>query len=134
MKFMMILLLILLVGAGIAGSFLYMNGDLKIGSENSIDNVDKRSYETPEITTDLQDGSFVKIQFNVVTDSKKAQEEITKREFQIKNLLIKELAAMDKKDYKEGIGDLEKKLQEKMNEVMTEGEVTDVYTIDKILQ
>jgi len=134
MKFMMILLLILLVGAGIAGSFLYMNGDLKIGSENSIDNVDKRSYETPEITTDLQDGSFVKIQFNVVTDSKKAQEEITKREFQIKNLLIKELAAMDKKDFKEGIGDLEKKLQEKMNEVMTEGEVTDVYTIDKILQ
>src|SRR5699024_744482 len=58
----------------------------------TIDDIVEYSYETPDITTDLKDGSFVRIQFQITTDGKKAKEEISKRDFQIKNALIKEMA------------------------------------------
>ncbi|MDY0408169.1 flagellar basal body-associated FliL family protein [Paracerasibacillus soli] len=82
----------------------------------------------------LEDGSFVRIQFQVVTDSKQAKKEIEKREFQVKNILIKEIATMKEEDFKSGLGNLEKALQTKLNDVMAEGKVVGVYTINKILQ
>lgn len=100
----------------------------------SIETLVKHSFETPEITTDLQDGSFVRIQFQVLTDSKEAQKEISNREFQLKNILIKELAEMDEEDFKKGLTELESTIQNKLNELMTEGNVIDVYTTNKILQ
>src|SRR5690625_6251880 len=48
-----------------------------------IEDLVKYSYETPEITTDLQDGGFVRIQFQIVTDGKKAKNEIASRDFQL---------------------------------------------------
>src|SRR5690625_5270622 len=62
----------------------------KTGAE-TIDDVIEYSYETSDITTDLKDGSFVRIQFQIITDGKKAKEEVEKRDFQIKNILIKEI-------------------------------------------
>nr|WP_253286722.1 flagellar basal body-associated protein FliL [Virgibacillus sp. MSJ-26] len=100
----------------------------------TIDDIVEYSYETPDITTDLKDGSFVRIQFQITTDGKKAKEEISKRDFQIKNALIKEMAKMDEEDFKEGLDDLEDALKDRLNEVMTEGKITDVYTISKVLQ
>lgn len=100
----------------------------------TIDDIVEYSYETPDITTDLKDGSFVRIQFQITTDGKKAKEEISKRDFQIKNALIKEMATMDEEDFKEGLDDLEDALKDRLNEVMTEGKITDVYTISKVLQ
>lgn len=105
----------------------------KTGAE-TIDDVIEYSYETPDITTDLKDGSFVRIQFQIITDGKKAKEEVEKRDFQIKNILIKELAKMDEDAFKTGLDGLEESLQERLNEVMTEGKITDVYTISKVLQ
>jgi len=105
----------------------------KTGAE-TIDDVIEYSYETPDITTDLKDGSFVRIQFQIITDGKKAKEEVEKRDFQIKNILIKELAKMDEDAFKTGLDGLEESLQESLNEVMTEGKITDVYTISKVLQ
>src|SRR5699024_5059315 len=97
-----------------------------------IDKIIEHSYETPEITTDLQDGSFVRIQFQILTDGKDARNEIMKRDFQLKNILIKELATMSEEDIKEGLSTLEEVVTDKLNEVMTQGEVTKVYTINKI--
>ena len=105
----------------------------KTGAE-TIDDVIEYSYETSDITTDLKDGSFVRIQFQIITDGKKAKEEVEKRDFQIKNILIKELAKMDEDAFKTGLDGLEESLQESLNEVMTEGKITDVYTISKVLQ
>ncbi|WP_156289071.1 flagellar basal body-associated protein FliL [Oceanobacillus salinisoli] len=102
--------------------------------EPSIDDMIEYSYESPEITTDLEDGSFVRVQFQIVTDGKDAKDEISKRDFQLKNILIKELATMTEEDFKSGLPELEDNLKEKINELMTEGTVVDVYTIDKILQ
>src|SRR5699024_1989992 len=105
----------------------------KTGAE-TIDDVIEYSYETSDITTDLKDGSFVRIEFQIITDGKKAKEEVEKRDFQIKNILIKELAKMDEDAFKTGLDGLEESLQESLNEVMTEGKITDVYTISKVLQ
>ena len=126
---------IILIVCGIAGFIVILNmdGQSKEGKA-SIDEIVAHSYETPEVTTDLEDGSFVRIQFQVVTDSKRAKAEISKRDFQLKNILIKELAQMDESSFKSGLNELEKVIQEKLNEVLAEGKVTDVYTISKILQ
>ncbi|HLR07935.1 MAG TPA: flagellar basal body-associated protein FliL [Bacillota bacterium] len=128
------LIVILLLGIMALLMMLYVTGDEAKGESRTIEDMVEYSHETPEITTDLEDGSFVRIQFQIITDSKEAKEEISKRDFQLKNILIKELATMDEDDFKEGLGDLEEALKLKLNELMTDGTVTDVYTINKILQ
>lgn len=134
-KTMVTTLVGLLLGGAIALVIvLNVSGDDKNGDAQTIDEIVEYSYQTSEVTTDLQDGSFVRIQFQIVTDSKDAKEEIAKREFQIKNILIKEMTTMKAEDFKSGLGNLEDVIQLKLNKVMTDGKVTDVYTISKILQ
>lgn len=129
----LLVLLVLVVAAFIV--VIYMNQEESTSEEEpTIDDIVEYSYETPEITTNLDDGHFVRIQFQVVSDSEEGKEELEKREFQIKNILIKELTKMDLESFQDGLSDLEEELLVKINEVMTEGEVTDVYTVDKILQ
>ena len=113
---------------------LYFNNNNIESKELSIDEMNEFSYETPEVTTDLKDGVFVRIQFQLIMDSKASLKEIEKREFQIKNILIKELAVMTEEDFNAGLANLEKVLQQKLNEIMTEGTIKDVYTISKIMQ
>jgi len=121
------LMIIILAGITIFIIFTKVKGD-------PIDDLVKYSYETPEITTDLQDGSFVRIQFQIVTDGKKAKNEIEKRDFQLKNILIKELAHLSEEEFTTELVELEKIVKDKLNELMTEGKILDVYTISKILQ
>lgn len=128
------ILIILFVGMAAFIVVLNMTGDKDKGEAQSIDEIVKYSYQTPEITTDLNDGSFVRIQFQIITDGKDAQEEISKRDFQLKNILIKELAKLSEEDFKSGLTDLEATVKTKLNELMTEGHINDVYTISKILQ
>lgn len=128
------LLAIILIGGITTAIVLYFVNDKAEGQEKSIDDIIEYSYATPEITTDLNDGSFVRIQFQVITDSKEAKEEIEKRDFQVKNVLIKELAKLESEEFKTGLSSLEEKVITELNEVMTEGKITDVYTIQKILQ
>ncbi|WP_099158104.1 flagellar basal body-associated protein FliL [Virgibacillus ndiopensis] len=132
----MVTALITLLLAGVVALIvvLNLNGDKNEGNAQTLDEIVEHSYQTSELTTDLQDGSFVRIQFQIITDSKDAKEEIQKREFQLKNILIKELAKMNEDDFKTGLSDLEDTVKLKLNEVMTEGTITDVYTINKILQ
>ncbi len=128
------LLVLILGGAAALVIMLYMADEEDAQEAQSLANAIEYSYETSEMTTDLQDGTFVRIQFQILTDGKQAQKEITMREFQFKNMLIKELATMDKTDFKSGLSGLEDELRSKLNEVMSEGTVTDVYTISKLMQ
>ncbi|WP_430785919.1 flagellar basal body-associated protein FliL [Virgibacillus flavescens] len=132
----MVTSLVILVLGGVIALVVVLNvsGDDNEGEAQSIDDIVEYSYQTSEITTDLKDGSFVKIQFQIVTNSEEAKEEIEKREFQLKNILIKELSVMSAEDFKSGLGKLEDVVQLRLNEVMTDGTITDVYTISKILQ
>ncbi|MBP2256204.1 flagellar basal body-associated protein FliL [Virgibacillus alimentarius] len=133
-KTMIIFLFLLLVGVVIFAVFIYIKEKPEKSEAQSIDKMVEYSYKTPEITTDLKDGSFVRIQFQILTDSESAKEEITTREFQLKNILIKELTKMDEGDVRTNLSELEKDIQSKVNDVMSEGKITDVYTISKILQ
>ncbi|PAV30009.1 flagellar basal body-associated protein FliL [Virgibacillus profundi] len=134
-KTMVTSLAILLIGGSIALVVIWgVNGEENKGQAVSIDEIIEHSYQSPEVTTDLKDGSFVRIQFQILTDGKDAKEEISKRDFQLKNILIKELAKLTEEDFKTGLSNLEDVVQTKLNEVMTDGRITDVYTINKILQ
>lgn len=132
-KTMVTSLVIILLGGTVA-AVIILNVTGESSEAESIEKVLEYSYETPEVTTDLHDGSFVRIQFQILTDGKDAKKEISSREFQLRNILIKELAVMDEEDFEAGLSDLEDALKTKLNEVMTKGEITDVYTINKILQ
>jgi flagellar FliL protein len=132
-KTLMTSLITILLGGTMVIVILWYGGD-EATLSSTVDDMVEYSYETPEVTTDLADGSFVRIQFQVITDGKNAKEEISKRDFQLKNLLIKELAVMDEDSFRSGLSELEKILEAKLNDLMTEGKVTDVYTTSKILQ
>lgn len=121
------LMIIILAGITIFIIFTKVKGD-------PIDDLVKYSYETPEITTDIQGGAFVRIQFQIVTDGKKAVNEISKRDFQLQNILIKELAHLTEAEFTTELSGLEKNVEKKLNKLMTEGTITDVYTVKKILQ
>lgn len=127
--------LIILAVAIILGVYFFVGkDDTAANEEQSIDDMNEFSYETDEITTDLKDGKFVRIKFQIIADSRKAAKELEKRDFQIENILIKEISLMNEEDFTSGLTEVEEKLQENINEVMIDGEITDVYTIKKILQ
>lgn len=130
------LIIIIVVGAGTSGAVIYYLSKNQAGSEKelSIDEMNEFSYETPEITTDLTDGRFVRVQFRIVTDGKDGLKELEKRDFQIKNILIKEISEMNEEDFSTGLKNVENTLQTSLNELMTEGKILEVYTIGKILQ
>ena len=104
--------------------------------EPSIDDILKSSVDIPELTTNLADGQFIRIELKIQTDSKKAAEELTKRDFQTKNIIIEELAEMTEENLKgkEGIILLENTIKARLNELMQEGEVQQVYITSYIIQ
>ncbi|HLR73401.1 MAG TPA: flagellar basal body-associated FliL family protein [Pseudogracilibacillus sp.] len=134
MKTLLISMSIIIVIGAVAFVYLFNYIDSDENDKQSISDMNKYSYETPEMTTDLKNGAFVRIQFLVITDGKKAVEEVKEREFQIQNILIKELAVMSEDDFREGLSEIESALQDDLNKVLDDGIVTDVYTINKILQ
>ncbi|MFC5558067.1 flagellar basal body-associated protein FliL [Ureibacillus thermophilus] len=104
--------------------------------EPSIDDILESSVDIPELTTNLADGQFIRIELKIQTDSKKAAEELTKRDFQTKNIIIEELAEMTEENLKgkEGIILLENTIKARLNELMQEGEVQQVYITSYIIQ
>ncbi|WP_099363009.1 flagellar basal body-associated protein FliL [Fredinandcohnia onubensis] len=97
--------------------------------EPSIDQVLKATVEIPEITTKLLSDDYIRISFNIQTDGKKGKEELEKREFQVSNIIIKELSNMTSEEFKgeEGIVNLENRLKDRINKLMQDGTVVNVY-------
>src|SRR5690625_7344182 len=88
--------IIIVVATVVIGIFLIVDSsDSAASNEQSIDDMNDYSFETDEITTDLIDGRFVRIQFRIITDGKKSLKELEKRDFQIENILIKEISRMN---------------------------------------
>ncbi|QGQ46849.1 flagellar basal body-associated protein FliL [Metabacillus sediminilitoris] len=104
--------------------------------EPSIKEVVEASVDIPEITTNLTSGNIVRLSFKIETDSKKAKEELEQREFQIRDIIISELANMtaEQLDGKEGMDKLKETVKMKSNELMQEGKINKVYTTSYILQ
>ncbi|PQD95860.1 flagellar basal body-associated protein FliL [Pradoshia eiseniae] len=126
--------LILMGAGGAIYSMKYM--DDRAQTQPSIDEVIKLSVEVPEITTNLKDDTLIQISFMIETDDREAREELEKREFQIKDIVINELSEIEARQLKgkKAKQEMEDKLTEQINGLMQEGEVVEIYTTSSILQ
>ncbi len=134
----MIIILIVITLIGVVAFFVITNFT-KGGADETqptIDEILEQSVDIEEMTTNLIDGSYVVIQLKIQTDNKKAKEELEKRNFQIKNILIQELASMKSDQFKskEGLIEVEDILKVRMNEILQEGTVQRVYITNRLIQ
>ncbi|MEL3971322.1 flagellar basal body-associated protein FliL [Rossellomorea oryzaecorticis] len=138
-KFLTIMLILLvtitLVGV-IALVVILKFSDGQETKEPSIEEVIEASVDIPEITTNLLSNDFIRISFKVQTDSKKAKEELEKRDFQVNNIIIEELSEMkaDELQGKKGKELIEGKVKDKVNSLMQEGMVEKVYITSMMIQ
>ncbi len=135
------IMLIILVSITLVGVvFLVVFFQLNKGEENeepTIDEIIEASIDIPEITTNLAGNKFIRISLKVQTDSSKSAEELAKRDFQVKNIIITELSEMTPEDLegKEGKIAFESSLKTKINELMSEGRnIQQVYITSYIIQ
>ncbi len=130
-----ILLVISLLGvvALVAVDELYAD---ETTEEPTIDEIIKYSVDFDEITTNLKSGGYIRLKMKVQTDSKKATSELLKRDFQVQNIVIHEIANKSASDFEgeNGLTQLEQDIQKKINEVMQDGEIVKVYTTSFLLQ
>lgn len=98
-------------------------------SAPSIDEIIEQSVDVPEYSTNLADSHYVQLSLKIQTSSKEAAEELTKREFQTKDILLEVLSEMTSKDLegKKGKELLTNTLKAKFNSLMQDGEVQKVY-------
>src|SRR5699024_3876331 len=134
MKTLLISMSIIIVIGAVAFVYLINSIDWDENDKQSISDMNKYSYETPEMTTDLKNGALVRIQCLAITDATQASEEVKEREFQTQNMHIKAWAVLSEEHCREDLSDIESALQDDLNQVWDDGIVTDVYTINKILQ
>ena len=130
---LIILVAIALVGGG-AIYFILQSGKKDKGP--TIDEILKSSVDIPEITTNLKGDAYIKISFKIETDSTNAQKELTKRDFQVRNLIIEELSEKTAQDMQGKKGKLlfENTLKTKINNLMQDGKVVKVYITESLLQ
>lgn len=131
-----ILIAIALVGAIAYFTVTKLNESPAEAKEPTIDEVVEATVEIPEITTNLASGDYLRISFSIQTDSADAKAELEKRNFQVKNIIIQELAEMKSEEIqgKEGQLALQNDLKSKVNELMQEGEIVQVYITQSLLQ
>lgn len=130
-----LLVAITLVGAIAVVVILKVTGEDK-EKELTIDEVLEASVDIPQMTANLASNDFIRISFKIQTDSVKAKEELEKRDFQVKNIIILELSEKTAADLKgkEGQQKLENDLKTKISEIMQEGKVEHVYITESLLQ
>lgn len=134
----MLIIIITLTLLGVVAIVLvnYFTKEEDPNREQTIEEIVALSFDTPELTTNLMSNDFAKIQFRIQVDNKKAFEEVQMRDFQIENIIIREMANLKASDLagSEGIENLEQQLKFKINELMQEGMVVEVYVRRLIVQ
>ena len=133
----MVILLVIIAMLGTA-SILFIHFYLKAENrdQQTIDKVLKTTVDVQQITTNLADECIIRISFKIQADSKEAKEELEKRDFQVKNIIILTLSEKTEKDLKgkEGQLNLEQELKEKISSIMLNGKVETVYITESLLQ
>ena len=132
-----LIILVCITLLGVVGLVLYLQ--LNKGDEvkePSIDEILKSSVDVEEITTNIGNRQFIRIKLKIQTDNKKAAEELAKRDFQVKNIIIQELSEMTAKDLEGKVGKLafEDALKSYLNPLMQNGDVEKVYIVSYIIQ
>lgn len=134
---LIILVTITLLG-GIALALLWQfnKGNDSVGKEPTIDEIIEASVDIPEITTNLASRQFVRISLKIQTDNAEAASELTKREFQVKNIAIQELSEITAQDLEGKVGKqaFQETLKSLINPLMQSGEIKQVYIVSYIIQ
>ncbi|WP_282140255.1 flagellar basal body-associated protein FliL [Cytobacillus oceanisediminis] len=135
MIMLMMLVAITLVGAIALVIVMKFSGEDET-KEPTIDDVLEASVDIPQITANLASDDYIRISFKIQTENKKTKEELQKRDFQVKNLIIQELSEMKAEDIqgKEGQIKLQEDLKTKINGLMQEGKIVQVYITESLLQ
>lgn len=133
-----LIILVSITLVGIVGLILVLQfnkGDDK-SAEPTIDEIIEASVDVPEITTNLNGRQFIRISLKIQTDNKKAAAELTKRDFQVNNIVIQQLSEMTSKDFegKTGKQQFEDALKAQLNPLMQEGKIEKVYITSYIIQ
>ncbi|MDQ0214294.1 flagellar FliL protein [Oikeobacillus pervagus] len=133
---MLILLTVITLVGAVVIIMILKSSNTGIAKEPKIDEVLEASVDVPELTTNLATNDYIRISFKIETESKEAKKELEKRDFQTKNIIIKELSELKSDDLKgkEGKDRLCDQLKMKLNEVMQEGKVINVYITSYIIQ
>lgn len=133
---LIVLVSLTLIGVVATVVITQIGGKDTANAEPDIDTVLESSVDVEELTTNLKGSNFVKISLKVQTDSKDAAEELTKRDFQMKDILIEELSELSKENLegKKGKAILQNTLKTKFNELMQEGQIQRVYITSCIIQ
>ncbi|HHU20785.1 MAG TPA: flagellar basal body-associated protein FliL [Bacilli bacterium] len=132
-KVVLVILAIIAI-AGVGGVVFLLLDDSDPDRALTIEEQVEYSYTTEEINLDLGDNRYVQMKFNILTNNSDAREEIELREFQFKNILIKETVNMTSDQLQSDLAQFEETLKVEMNKLMEEGEITDVYIVGKIVQ
>ena len=125
---LIVLVLITLVGVVLFVLFTQFNKPAA-STEPPIEDIVLTVVEVPEIMTNLADKRVVKMKLKIQTTSEDAAAELMQREFQTNNIIIEELSEMTQEDLKgkQGKQMFQKALKTKLNELMQEGEIQQVY-------
>lgn len=131
----MVVILLTIVIIGLIAVIVYFQLD-KDSDGQLINDVVASSWETKEITTNTSDNQFVRIQFQIQLDSKKAREEIEKRDFQVYDIIYHSLSDMKAEDFlsQEQFTQFEQSLINEINKILEDGQAIKIYTIQKIIQ
>ena len=133
----MLIILVSITLVGVVALLIVMQLNKTDASDKpTIDEIIESSVDIPEITTNLASNKFIRISLKVQTDSVKAAEELTKRDFQVKNIVIRELSELTPEalEGKEGKAMFESSLKTKIGELMDNGEIQQVYITSYIIQ
>ncbi|MBS4172525.1 flagellar basal body-associated protein FliL [Bacillus sp. FJAT-49736] len=133
---MMIILLVILLAGAVAIIVIYKLDHSSANKAPSIDEVVKQSVDVPEITTNLKSNNFIKISFKLETNSTKAQKELAKRDFQVKNIIIDQLSELSPNDLQgqSGKDKLRMDLKDAISKIMQDGKVVNVYITSYVIQ
>ncbi|QDQ01739.1 flagellar basal body-associated protein FliL [Lysinibacillus fusiformis] len=127
---MLIIVLVAIILIGVIAFVLFTQFNKPAASlEPTIDEVVETLVDVPEITTNLADKRVVRMTLKIQTTSKDAAAELTKRLYQTNNIAIEELSEMtlESLEGKQGKQMFQKALKTRLNELMQEGEIQQVY-------
>lgn len=87
------------------------------------------TYEAEEILTNLKDRGYIKISMTYLIDNKKVEKELEQKEYEIKDNILYTLRSKTMAQVKDGAGteQLRMEIKESINEILTHGEIRDVY-------
>lgn len=135
-KAAMIIAVVIILLIGGASYFLYQSKTKGKTTGLSADTIAANMVNTNPIITDLHSGGFIQISFNIQASSQKAKDELTKRDFQVRNIAIRLLSGMTEDQVKSpaGMAQLETDMKNEINQLMQNGRVVQIYTTNKMIQ